>query len=402
MKYQRNSSIINSLFFILSLFICISCNKDFEEPPPVAPASPSGQTIMQIINAGTNYNILKAAITKAGMDSLLNTNGINLTLFAPDDNAFALSGITPATLQGLSALEIQEVLSYHIIAGDALMSSAVPATFPNTEFPTMLPLDPSDPFFKINIFPSKVSGNFYVNNIPVTIADQKASNGVIHTVAAIVNPPTQLLAQIIYGDTSLTYFSAAIARADSGQVGLNRIDSLLKYPVVNMTVLAPNNAAFKTILYEEIYGALLQQGVPSANASAAASALSSSPTVFTNPAVAGVLTPATVQGIVSYHILAVQNEGAFQPVDRVFSVNFPTAPGQFVTTLVNSVYPTHPGIMAQATFTGPFATGIQFTGLGTFPPGGTPYSGGAANATTFDEIGVNGVVHIIDKVLLPQ
>jgi uncharacterized surface protein with fasciclin (FAS1) repeats len=402
MKYQINKSTINSVFLILFLGICVSCNRDFEQPPPITPTNPSGQTIMQIINAGPNYNILKAGIVKAGMDSLLNTNGLKFTLFAPDDNAFALSGITPATLQGLSAIEIQEVLSYHIIGGVALTSSAVPATFPNVEMPTLLPLDPSDPFFKVNIFPTTLPGSFYVNNIPVTIADQQASNGVIHTVAAIITPPTQLLAQIIYGDTSLTYFSAAIARADSGQVGLSRIDSLLKYPVINMTVLAPNNSAFKTILYEEIYGALLQQGVPSANASAAASALSSSPTVFSNPAVASVLTPATVQGIVSYHILAVNNEGSFQPVDRVFSVNFPKTPGQFVTTLVNTVYPTHPGVMAQVSFTGPFATGIQFTGLGTFPPGGTPYSGGAANAVKFDEIGVNGVVHVIDKVLLPQ
>ena len=402
MKYQNNKSKINSLVVVLFLVFCTSCNKDFEEPAPPAPASTSGQTIWQIINAGANYNILKAAIVEAGMDSLLNTNGVKLTFFAPDDNAFALSGITPVTIQGLSAIEVREVLSYHII-GNTITSVSIPSTFPNTEMPTLLALDATDPFFKMNIFPSKISGNhLYANNIPVTVADQLASNGVIHNVAAVIIPPTQLLAQIIYGDTSLTYFSAAIARADSGQVGLNRIDSLLKYPVVNMTVLAPNDDAFKTILFQEIYGALLQEGVPSGTAAAEASALSSSPSVFSNPALYGVLTAATVQGIISYHILAVPNEGTFQPLDRVFSVNFPATPGNFVTTLVNSAVPIHPGIMAQVTFTGPFATGLQFTGLGTFPPGGMPYSGGAANAVVFDKIGVNGVVHVIDKVLLPQ
>ena len=169
-----------------------------------------------------------------------------------------------------------------------------------------------------------------------------------------------------------------------------------------MTVLAPTDSAFQAILYAEIYGTLLQEGVPSGTAAAEAGALSSSPTVFSNPALYSVLTAQTVRGIVAYHILAVQSDGAYQPVDRVFSVNFPTTPGSFVTTLVNGSFPTHPGIMAQATFTGPFVTALQFTGLGTFPPGGTPYSGGAANTIVFDEIGVNGVVHKIDKVLLPQ
>jgi uncharacterized surface protein with fasciclin (FAS1) repeats len=409
MKYQNNKSKINSLLIIFSVFVFISCNKDFDEPA-APPASPSGQTIWQIINAGSNYTILKAAIARADsgqvgtsrIDSILNTNGNSLTLFAVDDNAFALSGITPVTIAVLPATEVQEILSYHIIP-NALPSALIPTTFPNTEMPTLLQLDPTNPLIRMNIFPWKnAAGNLFVNNIPITTADQLASNGVIHNVAAVVNPPSELLAQIIYGDTTLTYFTSAIARADSGQVGLNKFDSLLKYALVNMTVLAPTDSAFQAILYEEIYGALLQEGVPSGTAAAEAGALSSSPTVFSNPALYSVLTAQTVRGIVAYHILAVPSEGSYAPLDRVFSVNFPTTAGSFVTTLVNGSYPTHPGIMAQATFTGPFVTSLQFTGLGTFPPGGTPYSGPAANTIVFDEIGVNGVVHKIDKVLLPQ
>ena len=51
-----------------------------------------------------------------------------------------------------------------------------------------------------------------------------------------------------------------------------------------MTVLAPNDAAFQTLLFGSIYGALLQQGVPPATAAAQATALSSTPDVFSNPA----------------------------------------------------------------------------------------------------------------------
>ncbi len=87
--------------------------------------------------------------------------------------------------------------------------------------------------------------------------------------------------------------------------------------------------------------------------------------------------------------------------DRAFSVNFPDAPA-FFPTLLNGGIPSHPGVQVQTSFTGPFGTGLQITGLGTLPPGGAPYSGGAAIASPFDKIAVNGILHVIDKVLLPQ
>ncbi|HLX92623.1 MAG TPA: fasciclin domain-containing protein [Puia sp.] len=401
MRYFNINSILKPVLAGFVFFISAGCNKDYQQPS-APPSGNAGPTIWQIIDSGGSYTTLKTAILKAGLDSVLNTAGNSLTLFAPDDNAFALSGITPVTVQGLSAAQLQEILSYHIIPS-ALPSSLIPAAFPNTEMPTLLQLDPTNPLIKMDIFPWKTSSNqLYANSIPVTVADQAASNGVIHTVAAVVTPPSELLASLIYGDTTLTYLAAAIARADSGQVGLNKVDSLLKYPLINMTILAPNNSAFQNILYEEVYGTLLQEGVPAGTASAEASALSSSPNIFSNPLLYDVLTAATVRGILVYHILAIQASGSYEPLDRVFSVNFPSVPGSFVTTLVNSAYPSHPGIMALAVFSGPIVNDLQFTGLGTFPPGGMPYSGTTAHAVKMDEIGVNGVVHIIDQVLLPQ
>jgi hypothetical protein len=155
------------------------------------------------------------------------------------------------------------------------------------------------------------------------------------------------------------------------------------------------------LLFGSIYGALLSQGLDNATAAAQATALSSTPDVFSNPALFSVLTAQTVRGIAAYHFLATNRGAGFQPNIRAFSVNFPETPG-FFTTLVNSSVAIHPGIMAQATFTGPFVSSLKFTGLGTFPPGGAPYSGAAANTVKMDQHAVNGVFHIIDKVLLPQ
>lgn len=110
-----------------------------------------------------------------------------------------------------------------------------------------------------------------------------------------------------------------------------------------------------------------------------------------------------MQGIIAYHFLATLTTSTttpYQPNIRVFSNNLPATP-LFIKTLVNNGLAIHPGVMALATFTGPAVTSLKFSSYGSFPPGGAPFSY-TANAITMDKLAVNGVYHIIDKVLLPQ
>jgi uncharacterized surface protein with fasciclin (FAS1) repeats len=276
---------------------------------------------------------------------------------------------------------------------------------PNEQLPTSITIGqlPIPIPFKLTTFPS-VSGNaFYDNNIPVTKADIKLKNGVIHEVAAIVAPPFQTLKTAIDNNPDLSFFRAAIERADSGQTGLSRLDSLLNYPATNMTVLAPDNEAFQTVIFGLAYSYLLQQGLSQTMAFQQATLLSSSPAVFSNPALYSVLPASSVQGILAYHFLAAYNaaDTAFEPGIRVFSNNFPTSSTSYLT-LVNNGIPNHEGVKAQATFMGPFVTNLTFTGKGTFPPGGADYSGPPAKAISLDNHAVNGVYYVIDKVLFPQ
>jgi uncharacterized surface protein with fasciclin (FAS1) repeats len=222
-------------------------------------------------------------------------------------------------------------------------------------------------------------------------------------VAAIVAPPFQTLKTAIDNNPNLSFFRAALERADSGQTGLSRLDSLLNYPATNMTVLAPDNEAFQTLIFGLAYSYLLQQGLSQMMAFQQATLLSSSPTVFSNPALYSVLPASSVQGILAYHFLAAYNaaDTAFEPGIRVFSNNFLTTPTSY-PTLVNNGIPNHEGVKAQATFTGPFVTNLTFTGKGTFPPGGADYSGPPAKAISLDNHAVNGVYYVIDKVLFPQ
>ncbi len=397
------------------IFILISCNKDIPDPIPIVypPVNNSTTTIGEIINTDPNYSIFKAAATRVGALAGLSDSNKIFTVFLPDDSAFIRSNIpSAAVIAALPITSVGGIVSYAIIPGEQLTSANAPQTFPNVQLPTSITIGllPGTTIpLKLSTFPSKRPTGFWDNNIPVVIPDLKFKNGVIHVVAGIVAPPSQVLRDTLYNNPNLTYFKAAIARADSGQTGLNRFDSLLNYPVTNMTVLAPNDAAFQTLVFGLAFqGYLSTRPTPytatdTANAFATGNGAVAAGPIFLST---NNISTAQVRGIMAYHFLATPNPltGAFQPNIRVFSVNFPPASATpfFVTTLVNSSFAPHPGIIANATFTGPFVSNLAFIGLGTFPPGGAPFSGTAAKAVSLDNHAVNGVYHVIDKVLLPQ
>ena len=81
-----------SLLIALSLPIVISsCDKDDDDPAPV------NNTITDLVVADASFSTLEAAVVKANLAATLSGTG-PFTVFAPDDAAFAASGITPLSL----------------------------------------------------------------------------------------------------------------------------------------------------------------------------------------------------------------------------------------------------------------------------------------------------------------
>ncbi|MEO8415277.1 MAG: fasciclin domain-containing protein [Ginsengibacter sp.] len=410
---HQNSVIIKGSFFAATVACMMSCNKDLPDATPIIypPVNNSTTSIGAAINTDTSYSFFKAAATKAGILTALSDSTKLFTVFLPNNEAFRVSGIPSVdVVNSLPLASLVPLIQYHIIPGQQYTSTDIPTTFPDIQLPsyfTIGSLPGTTVALKMPTFPSVRPNGFWDNNIPVLSPDIKFQNGVVHLVAALVSPPSQVLKAAMYSNPDLTYFKAAIARADSGQTGLNKLDSLLGYAVTNMTVLAPSDAAFQTLIFGLAFQGYLNYlkslgvvptATDSANAFATANgAVAAGPTFLSTNNV----TTAEVAGIMAYHFLATNQGAGFQPNIRAFSVNFSSTPS-FYTTLVNTVVSVHPGIMAQATFTGPFVTALKFTGLGTFPPGGQPYSGAAATATSLDKHCVNGVYYVIDKVLLPQ
>lgn len=410
------------LVIVSGLFLITSCNKDLEQFAPIAtPVYPTGNGIAATIAANPNYSFYNALITRAGTATVANLNDLTktFTLFATDNNGMkifvnaASGGAVPlgapdATFLGfisgtLPVASAAGIVQYNTV-GTKFPAASIGNTFPNYPLTTQIILDPTQPFVRMPIFPARGTIS-YVNNVPLIATDMAAANGIIHTAYSIAAPPTATLKTVIAGEPTLSYFRAAVTRADSGAVGLSRFDSLLNYGVTNMTVLAPNDAAFQTLIFGLVYSQVLAAtgSIPIAVAQANA-AVALGPSIFSVPAFYGSLPASTVKGIVAYHLLASLTSSTttpYQPNIRVFSNNIPSTPLFFVKTLVNGGIAAHPGVMAQATYTGPVATSVNFSSYGTFPPGGAPFSY-TANSVTLDKHAVNGVYHIINKVLLPQ
>lgn len=404
--------------FATAVIIFTSCNKDTPGPIPIpyTPANNSTTSIGAEISSNPSYSIFKAAATRVGAMAMLSDSTKVFTVFLPDDNAFIASGITSAAvIAALPIASVGGIVNYAIIPGEQLTSENTSTAFPNVQLPTAITIGqlPGTTIpLKLSTFPSKRTNGFWDNNIPVVTPDIKFKNGVIHVVAGIVAPPSQLLKSALQANPNLTYFNAAIARADSGSTGLSKFDSLLNYAVTNMTVLAPNDAAFRTLIFGLAFQGYLNylkslgvvpKAADSANAFATASGAVAAGPIFLNT---NNVTTAQIRGIMAYHFLATDRGAGFQPNIRVFSVNFSPTPS-FVTTLINSSFAPHPGILVSPTFTTvatnvTIVTDLKFTGLGTFPPGGAPFSGAPATAVSLDNHAVNGVYYVIDKVLLPQ
>jgi uncharacterized surface protein with fasciclin (FAS1) repeats len=336
----------------------MSCNKPILAPIPIGGVS-KGATLGEVITTDSiNFTFFKALVIRAGGNILANFTDRNnsFTAYIPNDAAFIASGFPSiAAVNALPVASAQGIVNYSIVPGEILASTDIPTTFPNLQLPTLIVIGvlPGTAIpLTVSTFPSRRATGFWVNNIPAATLDQRVANGIIHIMQRVVAPPTIApIKPVLFADPTYSLFAAAVARGDSGQTGLNKIDSALNFALANLTVFAPNNAAFNAI---GITSAAQINGMPVQNA----------------------------RGLVVNHIMG----------SRAFSVNFTNA-FAFYPTLLSSGIPGYPGVKVQTTFTGPFGTAMQVQSVG--------MGAGVANVTTLDRHFLNGVVHNIDKVLLP-
>lgn len=408
MKYITKKVKIHFLLAVSAMmFILSSCNKDVEQfttPVVTTPTTPAlGETIATIADDSLYYRM----IVRSGLLTTVNTKSNIFTMIVPNNAAMrqfvaaASGGAIPvgtpdAIVSGfiantLPAATAAQIVSYNMMP-QSITTASVPNTFPNFYYPTNLnPTSGSgfNPLVRLLTFPSTRNGN-WINNIPLTAVNATAANGIIHTAAALPAPPSKVLAQRIFADADMTYFAAAVNRADSG-VSPTTSASLvwvLSNFGPNVSVFVPTNTAFQNLIfglvYQQVFAATGSVAIATAQANAAVAA---GPAFLSTNAVSTQL----VKGIVVYHMLG----------SRAFTNNFPTTATSY-PTLLNSAIPAHPGVSLTCTFTGPIVTAATVKGVAnatasTILINPTPEPNG-----TSDQFFINGTIHKINQVLLPQ
>lgn len=401
-KFFKKLMVMGAGFLLIG-----ACNKDVEQFPDITFQNNSGPGLATALAANTNYSLYNAVVAKSGMAATLNDSTRTLTMFVPGNAAvkqaiaILTGGAVPATAAdavhlgfinsaNFTQLDAAGIVGYNTIP-QKVDFATLTHVFPNLQYPSLInPAPQLSALLRLTTFLSKTNGNF-VNNVPVISTAMAAGNGVMYETGAVVVPPQRFLWDRINTDPELTYLKAAIARADEGVPAASSLSGYLQNIGANFTVFAPTDAAFKTTLTGIIYQVLVAQSVPPSTAMTQATALSSTPGVFTNPAVASVLTPTTVQGIVVYHIMAT----------RAFLNNLPTVQQNF-PTLLNGAVASHPGLGLKVTMSGPLAASATVKGAANATAANVAINPIPDAIGSSDQHYLNGVLHKIDQVLLPQ
>ena len=142
---------------------------------PIVVADDTQDIPTNAVNTGI-HDSLVAALSQAGLVDTLSGDG-PFTVFAPTDDAFAAAGIDLSTFDtDAENATLVDILTYHVVAGQVLSTDL-------TDGMTATALNGDTLDFTVSTDAVTVSG------ATVTSADVMASNGVIHVIDAVLMPP---------------------------------------------------------------------------------------------------------------------------------------------------------------------------------------------------------------------
>jgi transforming growth factor-beta-induced protein len=402
-----------------------------EEPTTSADAGPADAAdIVDTAVAAGNFKQLAAALTKANLVDALKGEG-PFTVFAPTDAAFdALEQAKPGTVAGLTDAQLVEVLQYHVVAGAAVKA----ADLKNGQLVKTL----AGPVAAIDLSGAKPT----INGVTISTTDIVASNGIIHVIDAVLLPPGDIV-EVATAAGSFTKLAEALTTA-----GL--VDDLQGEGP--FTVFAPTDAAFEklsaaptgdaltnVLLYHVLQGAV---GPADLKEGGAAKTLAGSPVLFTLAGGAKIndASITTTNVVAKNGVIHVIDTVIVPPADDIVATAI--AAGTF-TQLANAL--TSADLVSALQADGPFTvfapTDEAFGALAEVPTGDAlknvllyhvvegaigsgdltagavptlstnnsltiDLTGGVkvndATVTTANILTKNGIIHVVDKVLVPN
>ncbi len=161
-------------------------------------------TVVDVVVNSEDHTLLEAAVIEADLAGALSGEG-PFTVFAPTDAAFTtLIEALEITTDDLLALpNLADILLYHVVQASAASSSLSDGQMVTT----MLGSD---------VTISIMDGTVMVNDATVTVADIEADNGIVHVIDAVLLPPTpetNTVVDVIVNSEDHTLLEAAVGAA---------------------------------------------------------------------------------------------------------------------------------------------------------------------------------------------
>ncbi|MEM9525160.1 MAG: fasciclin domain-containing protein [Bacteroidota bacterium] len=432
---------------LLAVFTFTSCDDDEDRPN-----NPVIGTISDIVADDTRFSILASALERASLDDNLDVATRSFTVFAPTDAAFQASGID---LNSVSDEALANVLLYHVLGASVRSPDIADGT---SSVETLNTTGPDGVALPIRVDNS--GGSISLNNtINVVEANVEAVNGVIHIIDNVLLPPSILdraridgrfntlisalertgLDDVVAGDGTFTVFAPTDAAFTEANIDLANVTdedltNLLLYHVLGATVPAGSIAAgdnFVTTLSEigpndTALSALVNNtdGTVTINDDATVVV----PNVFaTNGVVHAIDKVMSYQSIVDFAVKAqgtssleaalaganlvdaLSADGpftVFAPTDLAFTNAEATIetlePGQVANVLRYHVVPGN--VQAGDIMNGSVGTLNGDQGITLNVDDGAKIIDGAGNTVDIiltDIQGTNGVIHLVNAVLIP-
>jgi transforming growth factor-beta-induced protein len=177
---MRKLSLGWTAILLLTIFTFTAC--DDEE----SPNNPVIGTITDVASADSRFTTLTAALERTGLDEFLDVSSRQLTVFAPTDDAFVDLGVDLSTI---SDEALANILAYHVILGSNIVSSAIPLG--RTELLTENKTGPGGA--QLPLFVDNDGTSITINeNATVVVADVVTVNGTIHAIDKVLLPPSLL------------------------------------------------------------------------------------------------------------------------------------------------------------------------------------------------------------------
>jgi len=269
---------------------------------------------------------LTNAVDSAGLQEAVATLD-PITLFGPTNEAFC--NFTPGETCG----ELTDILLYHVVPAAVMSGDLVNDT--------LVPTAREGAMVRTNVYNCPTFNDVItINGAEVVKADIEATNGVLHKINKVLCPPAGTILDLAVGNPDFSILVQAVLAADPA------VAEALGNPDLSLTLFAPNNAAFVSLLEET--GLTLEE----------------------------VLALPNLTNILLYHVLGLSLGTVFSAAIKYCSTpNVPTFLEGKTIDLFRDC-----------------CDDIQIT----------DQLNRVSNVVGADVLASNGVVHVIDKVILPE